>query len=310
MQLDSVSGQKLNRFSCCVHKANNAIKKAIQSIPVFSKDLSELTKWTKSVRKRNPKTKIFEIKSSRLRCENKTRWSSGFLNLISVYKAYKNKVNEVADCPLDFEKIKFYLQILLPAYRFTTSFQKTDANISQIVPALLAIIQTWSKFSFKKKFKTICKVMIESFEERFEYELNSNVHLVSSLLNTEKLEIWYWKNFSEKYAAKAKDELINVVMNYVNEEFKTVAPKQIQKNKNKRFEDDDMLFGLFDSDNDSDLKKNNENNSGPCSINSIMVKLRKKKELFLSLINNDDNSKLKLKSKEFWIEFRNKLPIL
>jgi hypothetical protein len=120
LQLDSVSGQKLSRYSCCVHKANNAIKKAIQSIPLFSKDLSQLTKWTKNVRKKNPKTKIYEIKSSRLRCENKTRWSSGFLNLISVYKAYKNKVNEVADCPLDFEKIKFYLQILLPAYRFTT----------------------------------------------------------------------------------------------------------------------------------------------------------------------------------------------
>jgi hypothetical protein len=184
---------------------------------------------------------------------------------------------------------------------------QTQINGQELIQLLLLILLQKDK---------IIKKVSGLFYKCYIIKLLINIHYILDLSNFNNTlsecnnEIDALCNFSEKYAAKAKDELINVVMNYVNEEFKTVAPKQIQKNKNKRFEDDDMLFDLFDSDNDSDLKKNNENNSGPCSINSIMVKLRKEKELFLSLINNDDNSKLQLKSKEFWIEFRNKLPIL
>jgi len=70
LALDTFEGQKLNRFSCCVHKANNSIKKAIKSIPKFHSDLKKLTKWTKSLRKSNPTNEIYQIKSSRLRSEN------------------------------------------------------------------------------------------------------------------------------------------------------------------------------------------------------------------------------------------------
>ena len=58
---------------------------------------------------------------------------------------------------LTFNEIVFYLQILLPAYRFTVVFQITDANISQVIPGILALTNTWSKLSIKKKFKTICE---------------------------------------------------------------------------------------------------------------------------------------------------------
>ena len=44
--------------------------------------------------------------------------------------------------------------------------------------------------------------MIESFKFKFDYELTSNVYLVSSVLNTSKLDLWYWKKFSESYAEK------------------------------------------------------------------------------------------------------------
>ena len=41
------------------------------------------------------------------------------MNLHSVYKAYKRNPDGILDCPLTFKQIEFYLQVLLPAYRYT-----------------------------------------------------------------------------------------------------------------------------------------------------------------------------------------------
>jgi len=82
-------GQKIPRFQCACHKCNLAVRKAIKSCPKMASDLVSLTKFTKNVRKSNKKSNPLKIKKCRLRCENKTRWGSSFLNLLSVYKAYK-----------------------------------------------------------------------------------------------------------------------------------------------------------------------------------------------------------------------------
>jgi hypothetical protein len=98
--------------------------------------------------------------------------------------------------------VEFYLQILLPAYRFSIGFQRTKANIAEVLSSLLILFNTCNKLAQNKKFKPICLTMIESFKFKFDYELTSNVYLVSSVLNTSKLDLWYWKKFSESYAEK------------------------------------------------------------------------------------------------------------
>jgi len=143
IQLGDTIGTIFPRYSCCVHKAHNAIKKVIDMSPKFKSDLKSINKWTKSYRLSNPKDKMFEIKPLRLKCHNATRWSSGFLNLHSAYKAHKrdSKFLSNNECPLTFKMIEFYLQLLLPAYRFTIIHQKNTANISEVLPSILLILK-------------------------------------------------------------------------------------------------------------------------------------------------------------------------
>jgi hypothetical protein len=49
----------------------------------------------------------------------------------------------LTDCPFSLKKIEFYLQILLPAYKFSIGFQRTKTNIAEVVPSLLILFNTW-----------------------------------------------------------------------------------------------------------------------------------------------------------------------
>ena len=106
IELDDEKGKKIPRFSCCIHRAYNDINKEINSLPKLRADLNSLNKWTKSHRAKNPKDELFNNQQLRLKCHNKTRWSSYFLNLHSVYKAYIRNPSVVSDCPLKFKDIE------------------------------------------------------------------------------------------------------------------------------------------------------------------------------------------------------------
>ena len=60
----------------------------------------------------------FIEKKYRLRIENTTRWSSAFLMLEAVKRAYDRQAfSDENPCPVDLETIEIYLQILAPACR-------------------------------------------------------------------------------------------------------------------------------------------------------------------------------------------------
>ena len=259
--------------------------------------MSTLKNYTKNIRKSNLKISIFKIEKCRMRCENATRWSSAFLTVFSVYKAYKRGI-KMDDCPLTLEKIEFYLQILLPGYKFSIGFQRTKSSIAEVLPSLLILFNTWRKLSLNPKYKTICGKLVTCFEEKFSYELNSNSYLVSALLDTSKLKIWYWKKYSEGYAAKASDALINEASDLLGK----ANPKNIQK-KVDDDEDDDLFYQLHRDDDDEDEVE--------ASIGKSMVfNLRKEKELFFSLINKPEEEQKVITTKMFWIENRKTLPSL
>ena len=253
----------------------------------------------KNVRKSNNKSRIFEVEKSRLRCENKTRWSSAFLNLHSVYKAHKRNI-PLPDCPLSFEMVEFYLQILLPAYRFIIGFQRTKANIAEVVPSLLVLFSIWNRLARNKRFKCICLKMIESFKLKFDYELKSNVYLVAALLNPSKLSIWYWKDFNEAYATDALKELTAVCTSLM----KTGKPKKAKPHSKRQLTEDEkenfLLYGMFEDE---------ENVSE--ELNTSAQALRMEKEHFILLISRIvENDYEAQTSQTFWNENKKKLPNL
>ena len=87
------------------------------------------------------KVKCFK-KKNRIRNENLTRWSSSFLILNSFSKAYLKKCFENGlKCPVSQEKIEFYLNLLLPAYRFSLLYQRNKCHIGDVLPGLLLLIE-------------------------------------------------------------------------------------------------------------------------------------------------------------------------
>jgi hypothetical protein len=301
IELDDVNGHKIPRYSCACHKCNIAIRKAIKLCPGFAKDMSALKNYTKTIRKSNLKISIFKLEKCRMRCENATRWSSAFLTVFSVYKAYKRGI-KMDGCPLSLEKIEFYLQILLPGYKFSIGFQRTKSSISEVLPSLLILFNTWRKLSQNPRYKTICGKLITCFEDKFSYELNSNSYLVAALLDTSKINIWYWKKYSEGYAAKAVDALINEASDLLGKEMPNPNPKKIQQ-KLADDVDDDLFDQLHRDDDDEDEV---EANIGK----SMIFNLRKEKELFFSLINKPKEEQKAVTTKMFWIENRKTLSSL
>ena len=81
---------------------------------------------------------MFKEKSCRLRIENLTRWSSTFLMLESIKRAYdRGAFNDNFPCDIDLKTTEIYLKILKPAYKLSIKFQKNSSNIADIIPNLL-----------------------------------------------------------------------------------------------------------------------------------------------------------------------------
>ena len=122
----------------------------------------------------------------RLRLENSTRWGSAFLVLEMVYKAYKRKAfenpNEELRLPVSIKTIIMYLKILKPAYSLNINFQSDRSSIADVIPKVSTVIHLWKKqkSSFAIKGQEFCNLLIEEFETRFNYELNSKIYLINS----------------------------------------------------------------------------------------------------------------------------------
>jgi len=201
---------------------------------------------------------------------------------------------------LTLEKVEFYLQILLPAYRFNIGFQRTKSCIAEVVPALLTMFNTWNKMSENVKYRTICEKLICCFRNKFEYELESSIYSVTALLNTSKLRIWYNRKFSEENVTIATNELVNVASTFIQTDSQEkVAKKQTitHKHVDSDQEDDDLMFGLFqdDSDDDSSHSKSNLSNT---------QLLKNEKEIFLNLLSKEEETKKT--SKNFWNDNKKK----
>lgn len=97
--------------------------------------LKELNSSNAQTRNAIKLSATFRDKKCRLRLENTTRWSSAFLMLESVKRAYdRGAFNEEIVCPVDQQTIELYIQVLKPAYLLSISFQLASSSIAETVP--------------------------------------------------------------------------------------------------------------------------------------------------------------------------------
>lgn len=172
---------KIPRFSCACHKANLAVRHAI-SMHQIGEDLKKLNTANAHTRKSIELNKVFAQSKARLRIENATRWSSAYLMLESVKRAYdKNLFNEEIEeqkCPLSQNKVETYLQILRPAYRFSITFQNNYSSISHLIPSIKRIIYSWENMDLEPEDERFATLLIACFKDKFKYELESEVYQV------------------------------------------------------------------------------------------------------------------------------------
>lgn len=152
---------------------------------------------------------------AKLQLENSTRWFSSYLMLFSFKRAYdcQNGVGAFPvqfPCPISKLVIEKYLQILAISYQFNLIMEKDSSNISEVVPSLMIMMSKWMRMEVSGQYKTFCEKLVSSFKKKFEFELNSPVYLVSSLLNTSKLGSWYNRSDCEDIRQKAFDNVCEV----------------------------------------------------------------------------------------------------
>lgn len=179
-----VENIKIPRYSCACHKANLAIRHAISMHPI-GENLKLLNSSNAHIRKSIQLNKMFVQKKSRLRIENATRWSSAYLMLESVKRAYDknlfNEDNEELRCPISLKKVETYLQILLPAYRFSISFQNNKSPISLLIPCLNRILNSWETMELETEDERLVTLLIVCFKQKFKYEIESEIYKVINI---------------------------------------------------------------------------------------------------------------------------------
>jgi hypothetical protein len=83
-----IGAKTVPRHSCACHKLNLAIRHSIARHPQLCRILRTLAKSNAHIRRSIKLSRVFRKKKCRLRLENLTRWSSAFLVLESVKRAY------------------------------------------------------------------------------------------------------------------------------------------------------------------------------------------------------------------------------
>ena len=147
--------------------------------------IRQLNIWVTKIKKSVELTKVFANAKCRQRLENETRWGSTFLMLEQIVKAEKKGLLEIIKdehpCPVPLPTIKNHLSILKHAYFFNIGLQRHSATIAEIIPSVLKCISSWEGISLKTSSsgKKLCKLLIEQFKTRFNYELNSHLYQVN-----------------------------------------------------------------------------------------------------------------------------------
>ena len=171
------------RFACANHKCNIAVRMAIRKHPELSRILTTLSKYAATVKHSLNHVQGHINSKAKLFIDNKTRWFSSYLMLLSFQKSYlRNAFSTELPCPITQQVIETYIKILQPAYQFNLIMQKSDSIIGDVVPVLLIMLSKWGRFRVGAPYKRFCDLLIAAFLKKFDFELNSDVYKVITFL--------------------------------------------------------------------------------------------------------------------------------
>lgn len=187
----NLGSSDLPRFSCINHKTNLSVKGAMITHTVICSNFVLLNKWIAHIKNCTILNQIFRELLCRLKLENSTRWGSVYVLLEGILKAFKRgafdkNIDPSLELPISITLIKEYLAAFRPAYDININFQSTVAIISDVIPSVKNAIYLWKKNMITLKFKSciqLCELLIEEFETRFEFELNSKIYQVSVIFS-------------------------------------------------------------------------------------------------------------------------------
>jgi len=298
-----VGSSKYPRFSCANHKINIATRKAIKSNKQLIKIVAKLNKFSSHTHQSVIDTQVFSINKNRLRSENITRWSSTFLLMFSFYKAYvKGIFNEDYKCPVTRSQLEFYLTMLYPLYKFTLFHQRNSANIASTIPTVQALIQKYEKMSVEPKKKQFCNSIIQNIKKKFEFELDSNVYAVATLLDVGRIKYWNGKSFANDLKVKALNSIPQIGDEFLNIRKETVT-QEVQPSTSTA----SNQFNELTNDDSFERYFCNTDSEGENEIISKKKSLSDETKRFKNLI---ENCKTKITTRAFWQENKLNLPLL
>ncbi len=175
---------KLPRFQCACHKLNIAVRLAIEKSPEISEILKSLCCSNAQVRRSISLSHVFRLKKGKLRLANATRWSSAYLMLESVKRAYDRNCFEESgyQCLVPLRLIELYLQILKPAYILTNNWQRDKAGIHDVYLGVSKLLFELPRFNVTGSAKEFCVMLYRCVSNKFDYELNSSIYKVKLIL--------------------------------------------------------------------------------------------------------------------------------
>ena len=291
------------RISCACHKNNIAVRFAIAKDKFLPQIIRRLSSYSAKQKNSISRVKLSIQKKARLRIENATRWSSQFLLIESHHNGYKKGIfTDEFPCPVKFEALELYLQILHPAFQFNLIMQRTTSTIADVLPALAIMTSKWSRMIVPSQYKQLCKNLILAFNKKFKYELESPIYCVASLLNVSKLHKWQTRSDCTYIRRTAIDNLVTVAKQFLSKKYPNInsEPVETETDLSQASSEEDSLNGLFEDDTYND----------PATIGNEIesVRLDTEKIEFLKIIDShnfftDDTSK-------FWFDNSKKLKFL
>jgi len=166
-------------FNCVNQKLNLATRAAISIHRPLVDILKDLNKINSSIRQSVQLNRAFKEQKSRVRLENLTRWSSSYLLLLSVKKAYDKGMFESIGCPVSLQDIEKYLLILKPVYILSQQYQYNRSSITDVIPSLKQLINNLRTMIVDENAQPLCGYLITNILEIFHHELNSSAYKVT-----------------------------------------------------------------------------------------------------------------------------------
>ena len=83
------------------------------------------------------------------------------------------------EMPSFWKVVETYLQILASAYRVSLGFQKNSSSIADVIPSILKLQSVWETLNLSPTPRRFCNLLILTTQLKFDYELSSDVYMVS-----------------------------------------------------------------------------------------------------------------------------------